>query len=91
MYCKRACSKHNLETPPQGGVIPETISFYSLYGQDTYGIDCGKEANEWMSKFLGKPNMRLLFFDPTTQKRPAKGGFFGKVGIDVPDNAQVPI
>ena len=25
--------------------------------------------------------MRLLFFDPTTQKRPAKGGYFGKVGV----------
>ena len=67
------------------------VQLFSVYGQNTYGIDCGKEANEWFSNFLNKPNMRLLFFHPAMQKRLAKGGFFGEVGISVPDNAQVKI
>ena len=33
--------------------------------------------------------MKLLFFDPTTQNRPANGGFLGKVDKDMPNDAQV--
>lgn len=33
--------------------------------------------------------MNLVFFEQAMQKRPAKGGFFGEVKIDVPEKAQV--
>ena len=63
--------------------------YFSVYGQNTYGIDCGKEANEWISKFIGKENLKLVFFDQAMAKRPANGGYFGEVGEDVPEKAQV--
>jgi hypothetical protein len=33
---------------------------YRLYNCPVQGRDCGDEASEWFSKFLSKPNVRLV-------------------------------
>ncbi len=66
-----------------------SFSLCRVYGQNTYGIDCGDEAGRWISKFIGRENMRLLFFDSSITQRLASGSYLGEVGAKVPDSAQV--
>ncbi len=50
-----------------------------MFGQNTYGIDCGQEASDWLSQFLEKPGMRLLHFDSEMTKRLTSGGYLSKL------------
>ena len=36
------------------------------------GVDCGPEASQWMSRFLGKEGLRLLYCAPGLKRRRLK-------------------
>ncbi|XP_050406158.1 mitochondrial amidoxime reducing component 2 isoform X2 [Patella vulgata] len=40
-----------------------------VWGDKTFGLDCGQEAGTWLSKFLGIDGLRLVFSAPELEKR----------------------
>ena len=46
--------------------------YYSVHGAESYGLDCGTVASEWLDDFLGKSGHRLLYSSPSIYRRPAK-------------------
>ena len=48
---------------------PRNICTVKVDGERVEGVDCGDEAAEWLTKYLGKPRLRLVYHTPTSAKR----------------------
>ena len=46
-----------------------SISVVSCWEDEIETYDCGEEVSRWLSEFLKRPNMRLLYTAPHLGKR----------------------
>ena len=45
-------------------VYVHNVSSYSVWGHHLQAVDCGQEAADWISAYLGKPGFRLVYLPP---------------------------
>ncbi|XP_046578220.1 mitochondrial amidoxime reducing component 2-like [Haliotis rubra] len=58
-----------LKLPINPTVVPSLVKKCRVWVWGTEGLDCGQEAADWMSSFLGQEGLRVLFSAPGLHKR----------------------
>ncbi|XP_071080528.1 mitochondrial amidoxime-reducing component 1-like [Haliotis cracherodii] len=64
-----------LKVPINPPVIPSQVKTCRVWECRTEGLDCGQEAADWVSSFLGLEGLRLLFSAPGMHKRESSDEF----------------